>query len=237
LEKPKVVFLHGFLESKEMWQHLNLENMFTCFFPDLLGHGSKSLREENYSSIRMMAEEVLDELKSLGWTNFHVVGHSMGGYVALELAQLIEVQSIVLMHSNFWQDSEQKKKDRERVAVIAAQNSRLYVQETFPHLFIQPESHPEFVAQALNIAKNMKGENIVLASLAMRNRKDFTAWVHAHPEKVVFIQGEKDPIIPLEYAIDHAGFLDHFYVLEDCGHMGHVESKEGILAILSQCID
>jgi pimeloyl-ACP methyl ester carboxylesterase len=60
-EGKTLVFLHGFLESSTMWDHLPLQELNVhCIFIDLPGHGQSPLNDlAEIPSIRFMADEVL----------------------------------------------------------------------------------------------------------------------------------------------------------------------------------
>jgi pimeloyl-ACP methyl ester carboxylesterase len=139
---PALVFLHGFLESSTMWDDLSLESLgFQLIFIDLPGHGqSDLLTGEGDPSMAQMAGLVAEVLSDLGIEKFDVVGHSMGGYVALELKQILQgCGRVVLLNSNFWSDSEEKKRDRIRVADLAFKAKDLLVQQAIPGLFFRKE--------------------------------------------------------------------------------------------------
>ena len=115
-EGPVWVFLHGFLESSSMWETLPLSQLpITTLFIDLPGHGKSELLAQN-PTMHAMAQEVQKVLVHLDIQNFTIVGHSMGAYVGLELSQHTGFQKLILLNSNCWSDSEQKKQDRLRVA-------------------------------------------------------------------------------------------------------------------------
>ena len=108
-----VLFLHGYLESKEIWKELAERLNFSVITLDLLGHGANS--QDDFSTISEMAQAVMSRLRGQNVLSYSVVGHSMGGYVALELFEKDEnCQEVVLLNSNFWEDSDEKKRDRLR---------------------------------------------------------------------------------------------------------------------------
>ena len=83
-----LVFLHGFCESKELWNELisKLPEKFHCVALDLPGFGENSETLEDHT-IDGMAEAVHDELKKLLIKKCIMVGHSLGGYVGLDFAE------------------------------------------------------------------------------------------------------------------------------------------------------
>lgn len=230
-EGPVWVFLHGFLESSSMWDALPLSELpITKLFIDLPGHGKSELQDLS-PSIHTMALEVQKVLVHLDIRNFVVVGHSMGAYVGLELSQQPGFQKLILLNSNCWSDSEQKKQDRLRVAAIVQKAKYHFVREAIPNLFSNPESHPHFIKDLVKEANEMTPASIAFAALAMRERADFTAFVNDHPEQFIFIHGKRDRLVSVaELEAKIKG--PRIYLLES-GHMAHVEASEELMGILS----
>ena len=83
-----VVFLHGFLESLSMWEKLNFKNNFKCIEIDFPGHGDSLVEENQEYTMLCLAKEVNILLVEMSIEAYHIVGHSMGGYVGLELMKL-----------------------------------------------------------------------------------------------------------------------------------------------------
>lgn len=81
-----LVVLHGLFGSSKNWQSHTRQfaNHFEVFNVDLRNHGQSFHSDEmNYPA---MAEDVAGLLQSLGLDNCHMLGHSMGGKVAMMLA-------------------------------------------------------------------------------------------------------------------------------------------------------
>jgi pimeloyl-ACP methyl ester carboxylesterase len=234
-EGPVWVFLHGFLESSSMWKALPLSDLqITTLFIDLPGHGKSELLVPN-PSMQAMAQEVQKVLVHLDIQKFTIVGHSMGAYVGLELSQNAGFQKLILLNSNCWSDSEQKKQDRLRVAAIVQKAKYHFVREAIPNLFSNPESHLHFIDALMEEANLMNPEAIAFAALAMRERTDFTEFVNAHPEQFIFIHGKLDRLVSVEEL--EAKIIGPSIHLLDCGHMAHIEAKEEMMEILNMKIN
>ncbi|NND90967.1 MAG: alpha/beta fold hydrolase [Granulosicoccus sp.] len=83
---PVLVMLHGLFGSLDNFRSvsLHMERTLSVVRMDLPGHGlSPSLPR---LSIEAMAEEVLEEVSRLGLREYHLLGHSLGGKVALCMA-------------------------------------------------------------------------------------------------------------------------------------------------------
>ena len=230
-EGPVWVFLHGFLESSTMWDCLALAELpIKAIFIDLPGHGQSDLLDLN-PSIQSMVQEVEKVLDFLDVDQFSVVGHSMGAYVGLELTKRLGFQKLILLNSNCWADSEQKKQDRLRVAAIVQKAKFHFIREAIPNLFSNPTAQPIFIQTLIQEANLMSADSIAFAALAMRERADFTPYVNAHPEQFVFIHGKSDRLVSVEEL--QAQITGPRIHLLDCGHMAHVEAGEQVLSIFA----
>ena len=230
-----LVCLHGFLESSGMWSVLNLDSFADVILIDLPGHGKSDL--ESIQSIQFMAEAVFEVLQKESIDSYKVLGHSMGGYVGLELQQLDNhCKEVILMNSNVWTDSKQKVADRKRVAKLVKTRKDRFVSEAIPNLFQVPEQFEAEVKSLVEEAKSMCVEAIAEASIAMSHRRDFTDEVYSGAIPVQIIQGENDPIAPIHQMEKiMVNFPERFHVVES-GHMAHFEAAESVKEILSKIL-
>jgi len=231
-EGPAWVFLHGFLESSTMWDYLPLDNLpIQQIRIDLPGHGW-SFELLNTPSIQLMALEVQRILTHLSIENFTIVGHSMGAYVGLELSQLKGFKKLILLNSNCWPDSEQKKQERLRVASIVMKAKSHFIREAIPNLFSNQAEQDQVIEELIEEANCMTPEAIAFAALAMRERADFTEFVNANPERFIFIHGKLDRLVSVaELQSKIKGPKIH---LLECGHMAHVEAGEEVMEIFNK---
>ena len=227
------VFLHGFLESSSMWSKLDLAALHAhCVLIDLPGHGKSPLTDTaEIPSIRFMAEEVVKVLNSLHISQFTLVGHSLGAYVGLEVGQLLPYQKLIFLNSNCWNDDEQKRRDRLRVADLAFSAKKHFIREAIPALFGRPNDFQTEIKEFISEANEISADAIAYAALAMRERKDFTGEVVANPSKHVFIHGILDTLVSREQLISRLPEL-RIHVLPNTGHMSHMESPGKVFDLL-----
>ena len=85
---PVVVLLHGMAGSSATWSHVMplLGRACRVIAPDLLGHGESAKPVAGDYSLGSYASGVRDLLVALGLERATVVGHSLGGGVALQFA-------------------------------------------------------------------------------------------------------------------------------------------------------
>lgn len=85
--KPKLVFLHGLMGFGNNWKTMarHFEADYQILLYDQRGHGRSFQPPKGYST-RDLAEDLAQILDDLGWEKVTVVGHSMGGRVAVQFA-------------------------------------------------------------------------------------------------------------------------------------------------------
>jgi len=233
-----VIFLHGFMESVSMWEFLDI-NDIQAILIDLPGHGKSLLNDPGeIPSIRFMAEKVMEITALLELNSYDVVGHSMGGYVAMLLKELDPCcAKVVLLHSNFWEDSDQKKRDRIRMADLAFKAKELLIKEAIPGLFYRTDSKDSGVQNLIAEALNMSSEAIAYASLAMRSRSDKTELLTKYPDDIHIIQGEHDPLIASDVMTQALkAFKVSYHQLPNAGHMGHIEDPRSVNKLLQEIL-
>ena len=226
------VFLHGFLESMTMWDYLSLSELKgKHVLIDLPGHGKSSIIEDQIPSIDSMVESVMSVLSKEGIEEFDVIGHSMGGYVALCLKdRMPRCRRVVLLNSNYWSDSPKKQKDRERVAEIAFASKNYFLKEAIPNLFSKPQKHTREIEQLISEAKNMSSEAISYASIAMKNRRNMRNILNKSDYLV--IHGRLDKHIQKEHFNLEALGESNFHEIAGAGHMCHIEKPGQVIDIL-----
>lgn len=84
---PVLVLIHGITGSSETWDEViePLSEHYTVVAPDLLGHGESAKPRGDYS-LGAYASGVRDLLGALGHQRATVLGHSLGGGVAMQFA-------------------------------------------------------------------------------------------------------------------------------------------------------
>src|SRR5438270_3099408 len=82
---PPVVLIHGMVNSSRHWESvaLRLADRYTVIAPDLIGHGDSATPRGDYS-LGAHAAVIRDVLAAIGVERATIVGHSLGGGVAMQ---------------------------------------------------------------------------------------------------------------------------------------------------------
>ena len=227
-----VVFLHGFLASKKMWEPFVTELSKTqrVIAIDLLGHGSTDCLSYVHT-MEEMAEAVEAVMHQLKLKRYFLVGHSLGGYVSLALAENNpdNIKGLVMFHSSAKADSKQKKIDRGRAIKIIKKNAKVFINEAVPNLFnTEYKPHKRGITQIKKLALATSKQGIVAALEGMKNRIDREIILKFAPYPVLFIIGEEDNILPCEDLISQSELPENggYLLLKNVGHMGFIEAKK-----------
>ena len=226
---PAIVYLHGFLETHEIWKDFTSGiTDFSHYAFDLPGFGKSDLLVEKFT-LEDIAKIIKEETDYLKLTNFHLVGHSLGGYVALTFLKLFpeKVRSLTLFHSTTLPDSEEKKENRTKTIHFIEENGV----EIFAKNFVKPlfadSNHPSIIF-VQNLALQAKKEIVQAYLAAMRDRMDNTETLILSKKPSLVILGEKDAVInpvQLKQALKNNPEIE-ISLLVSSGHMGMFEEPE-----------
>ena len=202
-----VVLLHGFLENKTMWNTFipELIQKYRVITIDLLGHGETDCLGYVHSMEDQadMVHAVLHELKV---RKAVLVGHSMGGYVALAFAELYpdNVKGIVLQNSTSRADSDERKTNRDRAIKAVKQNYTNFVRLSIANLFNE-ENRDKLESEIEKVkleALKTPLQGIVAALEGMKIRKDREVLLHFAPYPIQLILGKKDSVLSYDENVD-----------------------------------
>jgi len=238
-EGNAIVFLHGFLENKKMWQEYVdfISEQFRVITIDLLGHGESDClgyvhtMEENANAV----QEVLISLKI---EKTIILGHSMGGYVGLAFAELFpkNIQKLVLLNSTSKEDSAEKKLNRTRAIKAVKQNYVSFVSLAIANLF--SENNRTRLSNEIEKVKEQALKTPlqgIIASLeGMKIRKDREVLLHENRFPVLLVLGKKDPVLNYEDSLSQIEDTTVELVLFEDGHMSQIENKEELKLILQK---
>ena len=234
-----IVLLHGFLENKSMWDDFvnELARYFHVVTIDLPGHGGTDSIGPVHG-MGLMYDIVNAVSTSLGVKESILVGHSMGGYAALQYAEVFtsRTRGVVLFHSHAAEDTPEAKRNRDRTIELVQQSRKEFISRFIPDLFAQENrSILEKEIKALKEeAHDISKEGVIAALKGMRKRDDKLEFLQKTSIPFYFITGKQDERIPVEKLLSQAALPAHSEVLllQHAAHMGWLEQKSITLPAL-----
>jgi pimeloyl-ACP methyl ester carboxylesterase len=257
-EGPVLLLVHGITSSADCWREVipDLAQDHLVIAPDLLGHGRSAKPRGDYS-LGAYASGIRDLLLALGHDRATVVGHSLGGGVAMQFSYQFpeRTERLALVSSGGL---------GEEVHVLLRAATLPLSEFVLPLLASQPLLDAgQWVSRALGRLGLKAGPDVAemargYASLADRDAR--AAFVHTLrsiidpsgqrvsardrlylaseiPTQIVW--GERDPIIPVAHGLEAQKLIpgSRMEVLPGAGHFPMLDDPAGFAAILREFVD
>ena len=229
-----VVLLHGYLESMLVWDEFVdlLKDRVRVVTLDLPGHGV-SMVDRNVHTMEYLADCVANAMETLGIKRYSVVGHSMGGYVALAMVEkyAANIESVVLLSSTTSADSQEKCDRRRREIELIKAGKKNTLARLVPHAGFAPENVKRLSSYIEDIGEMIlltEDDGVIAILAGMIERKSRGELLRDSGVPHMFIFGRHDYYIPVEVADEMIAADPNAEVvwLEHSGHMGFYEEPE-----------
>lgn len=240
--KP-VIFLHGYAENRNTWNLLipQLVSNCSCYALDLPGHGNAPLIPA--LTIKKMADYVAEFIESHIQQKAFVTGHSMGGYVALELAYAYPhlVNGIGLINSHAATDNEETINTRKRTIEIIKQDHFNFLNTFIDGLFYTPfklKLH-SIIQQLIDDARSIQKETLIATQEAMMSRKEHVELLLKASFPVLFVLGKQDNRIDFGKVLGQTILprVAYCLFLEESAHMSHIEHPKEVASIIKSVLE
>ena len=229
-----VVLLHGYLESMLVWDEFVdlLKDKVRVVTLDLPGHGV-SMVDREVHTMEYLADCVANAMETLGIKRYSVVGHSMGGYVALAMVEkyAANIESVVLLSSTTSADSQEKCDRRRREIELIKAGKKNTLARLVPHAGFAPENVKRLSSYIEDIGEMIlltEDDGVIAILAGMIERKSRGELLRDSGVPHMFIFGRHDYYIPVEVADEMIAADPNAEVvwLEHSGHMGFYEEPE-----------
>ncbi len=223
-----LVLIHGYPLDHSIWSPVVplLENDFDIIMPDLRGFGESGAQGKS-PTMTGMAEDMAALLDSLKIKKAVVVGHSMGGYVALAFARSFPERMLALglVASQASADAPEKKAGRYQEAEHILAHG---VVDVAADMSVKLTDNPTLQAELKVLMSRQSPQGLAGALQAMAERQDSMPLLSQMEYPVVLVHGLNDKLIPVERARQiqktlKKGFLTE---IEDVGHMPMMEKPQ-----------
>ena len=236
-----ILLLHGFPVDGSIWDEvaMPLSGQYTVLVPDLPGAGQSGAVD--FKGIDDIASQLADFLVAAKYENVLVVGHSMGGYVALSLAQQYPglVAGVSLVHSTPEADDDDKKENRRKaIRIIEGGGKDTFIKQLIPNLFCTEfkQTSPRKVERCVELGLGIEAASLVGYYSAMMDRLDYCNWLKNNKLPMQWIMGESDSILSFKKLILNCHHSDVNFVtlFTDCGNMSMIEQPSELVANLDE---
>ncbi|MBS1599549.1 MAG: alpha/beta hydrolase [Bacteroidetes bacterium] len=228
-----VMLLHGFAEDRTIWKEQinHLKNNYQLIIPDIPGSGKSEVTDYN-ASIDDHANWIKAILDTVKIKQCILIGHSMGGYIALAFATKYAdyLKGLGLFHSTTYPDSEEKKETRRKsIAFIRQYGAAPFIEQSTPNLFSEKskKENAQIITDSINRYSNFDPLSLISYYEAMIQRPDRTHVLSSFTNPVMFIMGEEDKAVPIQHSLEqcHIPQSSFIHIAENTAHMGMIEDR------------
>jgi pimeloyl-ACP methyl ester carboxylesterase len=195
-----LVFLHGFPLSRGVWQKQieSFRSSYRVIAPDLRGFGD-SETQPGPTTMAQYAADLRALLHKLATGPVVLIGHSMGGYVALAFARQFPemLRGLVLVGTKAGQDTTEAAAGRRVMAEKVKTEGVLELIEAMaPKMLTAGNLDARMAAQVLGFMVPSRPAGMIEALLGMADRPDATAFLAQIAVPTLVITGADDTLIP-----------------------------------------
>jgi len=254
---PPIVLIHGMLNSSSHWRSvaLNLALEHTVIAPDLIGHGDSAAPRGDYS-LGAHAASIRDLLAAIGIDRATIVGHSLGGGVAMQFFYQFpqRVERLALISSG----------GLGREVTPSLRTAALPGVSPLLALTIRPRLVGALAAGGARLRDRGVGAGVYMQAAARALRplqsagareaflQTLRAVIDVHGQRVsatdrlyllealptMIVWGERDHTIPLAHGRAALEAIPHsrFATLPAAAHFPHLEDPDGLSGLLREFI-
>lgn len=245
MTKHRLVLLHGFLENASMWKYivprLSYRRNFNLSIPELPGHGANTFLPAQ-STVEEYIANIMGQLKLSDNEEMFLIGHSMGGYLAANIAAKYpkRIAGLCLFQSKAGSDSPEKITERKRAIEAARGNKNLYVRTMLSGSILEAnrERLREDMERTIAEAEKLTFEAIEAAQTVMINRPDCVEILKDRKYPLYYFLSDQDPSLPKDVLEKEVQQLPGAvaYHASNCAHFGYMESNREAVEFVKRII-
>jgi pimeloyl-ACP methyl ester carboxylesterase len=236
-----IVLIHGYLESADVWKDFSkkLADKFRIITVDLPGHGDSDIYEETHS-MELLADALEGLLTTVGIEKAFLVGHSLGGYVALAFLEHFPERLLgyCLFHSQPFADTLESLQKREReIRIVQAGKKFLMYPDNVRRMFADNNilKFSDRLNVSKEIASRIPAEGIIAVLKGMMARPSRLSVMEQGKVPCLWILGSMDNYIscePIQKKVNLPANAK-VVILENSGHLGFIEEEVKSAEIIS----
>ncbi len=234
-----IVFIHGFLEDSSIWDDYSdaLKSKYNVIKIDLPGFGKSDIISDTHE-MSLMADVVVNVLKQESINKYILVGHSMGGYVALSVIsnKPNNCKGLIIVNSQAGPDDDIAKKNRDRAIDIVKNNHSTFISGFVKSLFAEENisKYQKEIVEITTSSLKTSDKGIIAALKGMKIRDDSLPILKETYVPILFIIGKQDSKIPFKKIHEQTMLprLSEVLIMENVGHMSFIEARDLCLSTI-----
>lgn len=233
-----IVLIHGYGFVSRIWNPVESAfNGYNVIRLSLPGFGDDDL--SGPYTIEALAQHYWAILGEDGETLVHLVGHSMGGYVCMEMLaqQPGRVASLCLLHSHVFADAEEKKEARTAILEeIQSTGREAFVRRMIGSMVFDKEQHAALIKQLVERGLMYGDDAWYNGTLAIRDRNDHADTLRNFHGPCLLIMGEADTAIPIALGYKQAAQAQQavLIIYPNVGHLSMYENTNALIRDLKK---
>ena len=242
-DKTCLVFIHGYCEDLSMWEDFcKVFTGHTILKVDLPGFGQSPTYDD--MTIANIALEVTRVIVHNKITEVILIGHSMGGYVALEMSRLLgdQLKGLCMFHSHPFEDLPETKMKRDKaISFVESKGSAALMEVLIPTFFAPAlkEINEDLIQKMITSTSKLSPRAVNNAMAAMRDKPSQQILVEdlACPYHVIL--GDEDIPTPFDFCLPQINLActTKLSLLPGVGHMGMFTAKEKTQADIQEFVE
>ncbi|OGT51136.1 MAG: hypothetical protein A3E84_04825 [Gammaproteobacteria bacterium RIFCSPHIGHO2_12_FULL_42_13] len=243
---PDLVLIGGLSSDHQVWRSpLRIFSQhFRVLIFDNRGAGRSSTPDYPYT-IEMMANDTIELMDALHIEKAHILGHSMGGGIAMQMALLApkKINKLIVVSSRpcigeparmYFAMREKLKKQNISEGLLAEYMMPILFGEKFLSNQANVKGFAQWTVRNPN-PQSMIGYHHQLHASSTR---DISGELHNISAETLLVNGTEDALVPYLYAQNLAKKFQRgkLVTLPECGHMPHVEYPEKLAEVVMEFI-
>ncbi len=226
--KKTLLFIPGLICDAELWR--NQINAFKDEYNILVADHSQS------DDFETLAQLIINDVPD----RFHLIGLSMGGYLAQEIIRRVpeRVEKLALMATSSRLDPDTIRKTRIGLVQLASKGRFVGMSRQMLGTFVHESKldDPSVADVVYAMAKKTGSESFIKQQKAILSRPHLQPFLKDISVKTLIICGDSDPRTPVEYHQEIADGIPHadWHILENCGHLPPLEQPEKVNHLMKQ---
>jgi pimeloyl-ACP methyl ester carboxylesterase len=244
-ERPTIIMLHGYSADKDVWPRFakHFTDDYNVIIPDMAGHGETGFHQDWHYGGPAQVERIVALLDKLSLDRVHVIGNSMGGFIAGHFARMYPQRTLSSTLVDPAGVESPTKSDMELMLAQGRNPFEINNREEFDTFYsmtmAQAPYIPDFILEAVSEKYQQRREELHEIFLDFHAQDSLQPLLGDIEVPVLLLWGDQDQLLHVS-AVDvwQAGIKDiSVKVWPGIGHMPMVEIPAESAAVYREFLD